>query len=193
MQAPVCLAIVSAPYPSWNSKQREELYMAGLFALAALLLLIFAAWRDIATRTIPDTIGLLLLAIGGSARIIQGPSDLALSLGSALLLFLLLMIAYSRDVIGGGDVKIMTAFAVGLSPLDSYRFVVATALAGGTLGIAYLLLSHWLQGTHWPRRISLLGRVAAIESWRIRRRGPLPYGVAIAAGGTFVLLHSGNF
>jgi prepilin peptidase CpaA len=167
--------------------------MAGLFALVALLLLIFAAWRDIATRTIPDTISLLLLAIGVSVRIIRGPSDLALSLGSGLLLFLLLMIAYSRDVIGGGDVKLMTALAVGLSPLDSYRFVVATVLAGGILGIAYLLLSRWPQGARWTRRISLLDRVVAVESWRIRRRGPLPYGVAIAVGGAFVLLHSGNF
>jgi Flp pilus assembly protein protease CpaA len=33
-------------------------------------------------------------------------------------------------------------------------------------------------------------RVAAIERWRIRRRGPVPYGVAIAIGGAFVVLTS---
>jgi prepilin peptidase CpaA len=87
----------------------------------------------------------------------------------------------------------MTALAVGMSPFDSYRFVVATAIAGGLLGIAYFLLSRRLNGLRESRRASLLGRVATIESWRIRRRGPLPYGVAIAAGGTFVLLHSARF
>ena len=164
--------------------------MSVLFPLVLLALLMVAAWRDVATRTIPDAISLLLLAIGGSARILQGPLDLAVSLGTALLLFFLLMLAYARNLIGGGDVKIMSALAVSMSPLDSYRFLVATAIAGGLLGLAYLLLSRRLNGLRQTRPSSLLGRVAAIESWRIRRRGPLPYGVAIAAGGTFVLLHS---
>ena len=63
-----------------------------------------------------------------------------------MVLFALLLIAYSRGLIGGGDVKLMTALAVGLSPFDCYRFVVATAIAGGLLGIAYLLLSRRLAG-----------------------------------------------
>jgi prepilin peptidase CpaA len=87
----------------------------------------------------------------------------------------------------------MTSLAVGLSPLDSYHFVVATAIAGGLLAAAYLLLSPRLRGSYGTKPTSMLGRVFTIEAWRIRRRGPLPYGVAIAAGGAFVLLHSGSF
>jgi prepilin peptidase CpaA len=158
-----------------------------------LALLMAGAWRDIATRTIPDAVSMLLLTLGGLARLLDGPSAMFFSVVTALLLFILLLTAYSRGLIGGGDVKLMTAFAVGLSPLDSYRFVVATALAGGLLGIAYLLLSRRTHFTGATRRTSLLSRVFAVEAWRIRRRGPLPYGVAIAAGGAFVLLHSGSF
>ena len=161
--------------------------------LAMLALLMTAAWRDIATRTIPDTVSLLLVATGGLARILEGPSALALSVGAALVLFVLLLIAFARGLLGGGDIKVMSALAIGLSPLDCYRFVVATAIAGGILGLAYLLLSRTPHGLHKTRRVSLLGRVAAVESWRICRRGPLPYGVAIAAGGAFVLLHSGSY
>ena len=84
---------------------------------------------------------LLLLGTGGLARILAGPSAFALSVATALLLLILLMVIHSRGLIGGGDVKIMTALAVGLSPFDCYRFVVATAIAGGILAIAYLLLS----------------------------------------------------
>jgi prepilin peptidase CpaA len=163
------------------------------FSFLMLGLLIVAAWRDVATRTIPDLIGLLLVATGGLARIIQGPSVLAVSLGSALLLFLLLMIAYSRGLIGGGDVKIMTALAVGLSPFDNYRFVIATAIAGGLLSLAYLLLRRRTQFACLSRRRSFPGRVLTIENWRIRRRGSLPYGVAIAAGGAYALFHFGGF
>jgi prepilin peptidase CpaA len=112
--------------------------------------------------------------------------------GTALLLLSLLLTLYSRGLIGSGDVKIMTALAVGLSPLDCYRFIVATAIAGGLLGIIYLVLSRRLPPMHRVKGISLLSRVAILELQRIRRRGPLPYGVAIAAGGTFVLLHTGG-
>jgi prepilin peptidase CpaA len=160
---------------------------------ATLTLLIIAAWRDVATRTIPDTVGLLLVATGALARLRDGPLALAISAGSAALLFAMLLIAYARGLVGGGDVKLMTAIAVGLSPLDCYRFVIATAIAGGLLGIAYLALSRLLNGQYKTPRPSLLSRVCAIECWRIRHRSPLPYGIAIAAGGAFVALHSGSF
>ena len=167
-----------------------------VIAVAMLALLVASAWCDIATRTIPDLIGLLLLALGGFARVLEGPAALALSAATALTLFLLLLAAYSRGLLGGGDIKVITAMAVGLSPLDSYRFVVATAIAGGVLAILYLMLSQRLRARHGAppskTKRSLLGRVAAIECWRIRRRGSLPYGVAIAAGGAFVLLRSGS-
>jgi prepilin peptidase CpaA len=163
-----------------------------VIALAILALLMASAWCDIATRTIPNTIVLLLLVLGGFARLHDGPVALAVSAATAGALFLLLLLAYARGLLGGGDVKIIAAIAVGLSPLDSYRFVVATALAGGVLAVAYILLSHRLRGPHRIRGTSKLRRVAAIEAWRIRRRGPLPYGVAIAAGGAFVLIHAGS-
>jgi len=159
---------------------------------ASALLLVIAAWRDVVSRTIPDAVGLLLLAIGGLSRMFEGPSALASSMVAAMLLFALLMVAYSRGFIGGGDVKLMTAFAIGLSPLNSYHFVVATALAGGLLGIAYLVLSRSTRLPHQASDRSLLRRVMAVEFWRARRRGSLPYGVAIAAGGTFVLFHTGS-
>jgi prepilin peptidase CpaA len=158
-----------------------------------LALLFAAAWRDIATRTIPDTVCVLLITVGGLARTLAGPSNLVFSAGTALGVFVLLLALHSRGLIGGGDVKIMTALALGLSPFDCYRFVVATALAGGLLAIGYLLLSRTLRATRKPRRASLIRRVLAVETWRIRRRGPLPYGVAIAAGGAFVLLHPGSY
>jgi prepilin peptidase CpaA len=163
------------------------------FVIAMLALLTAGAWRDIATRTIPDEVSLLLVAVGGIARFLQGPSVLFYSVLIAFLLFLLLVVMYSRGLIGGGDVKLMTALAIGLPPFDCYRFVMATVLVGGLLGVAYLLLSRSLRPMRRSRGKSLLGRVRTVEIWRIRRRGPLPYGVAIAAGGAFVLLHPGSF
>jgi prepilin peptidase CpaA len=167
--------------------------VSALFALAMLALLFAAAWRDVISRTIPDAIALLLLITGAVARPLDGASAVIACAATALLLFALLLVLFAHGLLGGGDVKLMTALAVGLSPYDCYRFVVATALAGGLLALAYLLLSR----SRWTAPVitgrSLFRRIIAIEHWRIRRRGPLPYAVAIAAGGAFVLLQPGSY
>ena len=167
--------------------------MALPFTLSLLTLLLAAAWRDLATRTIPDSVSVLIAVTGLVVRALEGPLALVLSIGTAVLLLTILLVIYAKDMIGGGDVKILAALAFALPPLDTYRLVVATALAGGFLAIAYLLLGHQLRRTPGPAPKSSLGRVLAIESWRVRHRGPLPYGLAIAAGGTFVLLFPGSF
>lgn len=182
-----------ASFGQCNEPFASESDMSVMISLTILALLAITAWHDLATRTIPDTIGALVLTAGILGRVVEGPAALSLSVVTASVLFVLLVIIHSRAMIGGGDVKIMTALAVGLSPLDSYRFVIATAIAGGVLGVVYLVLSRCLKDQEKNRRTSLLGRVAAVETWRIRRRGPLPYGVAIAAGGAFVLLYPGSF
>jgi prepilin peptidase CpaA len=167
--------------------------MSGLFTVATVVLLATAAWHDIATRTIPDSIGLTLAGMGVLARALLGPTALSLSVATAIVIFGLLLAAYTRGLIGGGDVKIISALAVGLPPFDTYCFVVATAIAGGVLAIAYLGLSRVLRPRFIYGSQSIVHRVVAIECWRIRRQGPLPYGVAIAVGGTFVLLQPGIF
>jgi prepilin peptidase CpaA len=160
------------------------------FVLGASPLLLTAAWRDLATRTIPNPISVLLIAAGLCVRGAEGLLALAYSGAAALILFAALLFLFSRGYLGGGDVKIMTALVFGLPVWDSYCFVVATTLAGGILGFVYIALSRILPTTRRQRRGNALSRVLAVESWRIRRRGPLPYAVAIAAGGVFVLLHN---
>jgi prepilin peptidase CpaA len=158
-----------------------------------LVLLLVAAWRDVVSRIIPDTVGLLLLVCGTLAQLLKGVPAPMTSVGAVLLLFALLMAAFARGLLGGGDVKLMTALAIGLSPLDCYRFVVATALFGGLLALGYLLLSRTAQSAPMITRRLLLCRIISVERWRIRRRGPLPYAVAIAAGAAFVLLQPGSY
>ena len=157
-------------------------------AALSIALLILAAWRDIAVRTIPDGIGLGLLAIGIATRAALGPGALLSSLAVAVALFGVLVLLHARGLMGGGDVKLAAALAIGLTPVDTYRFVVATAAAGGLLGAGYLLMAGRLRASAHPRPRSLLRRVRAIEARRIRLRHSLPYGVAIAVGGVATLV-----
>lgn len=156
---------------------------------AALLIGLVAAvlaaiWRDLAVRRIPDTLSASIAAVAILLRAAEGPGALAASLAAALALFVLLFVLFARGWLGGGDVKLATALALGLPPAGVWTLVVATALAGGMLAAGYLLMHRLAAGSVAPagRQAAILARVAAAEAWRIRRRGPLPYGIAIAAG-----------
>ena len=128
------------------------------------------------------------MAIGIVTRASLGLSTLLTSLAAASTLFGVLVLLHSRGLIGGGDVKLATALAVGLAPLDTYHFVLATAAAGGLLSAAYLMMARTMRASAQPDRGSLLQRLRWVEARRIRLRRSLPYGVAIALGGTAILL-----
>jgi prepilin peptidase CpaA len=86
-------------------------------------------------------------------------------------------------------VKLLAALAVGFSPLGLVRFLTAVALIGGVLAVAHLLLRRWVPpAAVAPARGSVLRRVCAVERWRIGRRASMPYGVAIAGGGAWMIL-----
>ncbi len=161
-----------------------------MLAAAALTLLLIAALSDLATRTIPNSICVALAAIGLFARMALGPTELLSSLGATAILFALLFFAWSRGMLGGGDVKIMSAVALGLAPLDCLSFLEGTALTGGAIALFYLLVGKLLPKTGPAHSRLLLPRLAMIEAWRMRRRVSMPYGLAIAAGGAITLINS---
>ena len=160
--------------------------MHSALLLVVLALLVHAAWRDVATRLIPDLTSLALLACGLALRAPHGSAAVAASLGVAALLFALLFVLAMGGLLGGGDVKLAGAIAAGLPPAVIPDFVTAAAVAGGVLGAGYLLAARLVPPL--AAGPGLVGRVLAVEAWRIRRRGPLPYAVALAAGGAFALL-----
>ena len=167
--------------------------MSWTFTLPALFLLSLAAWRDVATRTIPNVACAALAALGVTLRATEGWYALAVSVAVAAVIFLVLLLCHARGLLGGGDVKLLTALALGLPPMASWDLIVATSLVGGVLALLYLLMQRLpARRLTLPVRIgdNTLQRVLAVESWRIRRRGPMPYGVAIAIGAAIVLLQA---
>src|SRR5947209_20130460 len=78
-----------------------------------ILLLLYVAMIDIATRLIRNEI-CLLLALLGMAGQFASPMQVAESLIAVTILFLLLIVVYQRSWIGGGDVKLLVALAIGL-------------------------------------------------------------------------------
>ncbi len=159
-----------------------------LFQVVAIPLLCFAAARDIATRLIPDSISIAIVVAGVATRLFDGWAAAGTSLLAGVVMFALLLPLAVRGWLGGGDVKLMSAMATGLSLGDTWTFVVATVFAGGILGVGYIVARHVVPQPRPAGGATLLRRIMTVEAWRVRRRGPLPYAVAIAVGGILVLL-----
>lgn len=158
------------------------------FCTVAVPLLWFAAARDIATRLIPDFVSIFIAGVGLVARLTLGWTEAAASFVVAIGVFAMLLILTMRGVLGGGDVKLVAAMSAGLPPIEAWNFVFATVLCGGVLGIAYILGRQLVPEAALAPGGSTFRRVLAVEARRIRRRGPLPYAVAIALGGSITLL-----
>ena len=171
--------------------------VAVTYVAATLGCLGWAAWSDLAVRLIPNTACLAIALLGALYRLSIGLEVLLVSVGVGLCAFILLVLLHARGMMGGGDVKLIAATVLGYSPAGALRFIVVTAMMGGVLAFLHLVL----RGRLAPQRAQIMARrkcpgaagwlvqrVLAAEIWRIRKRGSLPYGVAIAGGGAWIVL-----
>lgn len=153
-------------------------------SILCLGLILAAALHDIATRTIPDGLVLALAAAGLASAILNGHA-----LGAPLAaggLFVVSAFCWRRGWMGGGDVKLLGAAALGMPPTSVLAFAAAVAFAGGVLAVLYLIARRLVPAPASLRPVGLLARAVRVERWRISRGGSLPYACAIAVGVLFV-------
>jgi len=163
--------------------------VAVLFSLLSIGLLTLAAWRDLVSRVIPNILPAILLLLGVLWRLqVAGVVAAGISLALAAALFFGLVSLHAAGLLGGGDVKLAAGFAAGLAPHTLPLFLMATGLAGGVLAAVHLTLRLTPRRRRGVPPASLLRRVARAERWRVARHGSLPYGIAIACGGIWVIL-----
>ena len=155
-----------------------------------ILLLIYVATMDVATRLISNEICLALALLGIIGQL-ASPLQAVQSLIAAAILLLLLLVVYQRRWMGGGDVKLLVALAIGLPLMGVIQLLTLTALAGGVLALMHLVMRHLPNPKLAAAGSSLVRRVYAVERWRHLRRAPLPYGVAIACGGIWTIFSRG--
>lgn len=136
---------------------------------ALALMLLGASWCDLKSRTIPNglnlAIALLAIPFWWSVGLALWP-DAAIQIGVASVVFGLFAIAFAFGAMGGGDVKLIGALALWLPFQAVIVLLFIMSIAGGALTLA-LVLRHKLG----------------------RRAGQLeiPYGVAIAFGGLWLI------
>ena len=131
--------------------------------------LLIAAFTDLKSRRIDNW---LTLSIALAAPLFWWATGLALwpgvasQLGVALAVFAVLAGLFALGAMGGGDVKLLTALALWITPLWFLKLTMMMALVGGVLTIVF-------------------------GAWHIARRErdklAIPYGVAISVAGLWVL------
>src|ERR1700758_2133846 len=114
-------------------------WIAPTASILEILLLLYVATIDIATRLIRNEV-CLALALLGIASQFASPMQVAQSLIVATILLLLLLVIYQRGWIGGGDVKLLVALAIGLPLTGVVQLSTITALAGGILALVHLMM-----------------------------------------------------
>lgn len=140
-------------------------FMLGALALA----LVVAAFTDIRRRQIDNWLN-IAIALGAPlfwlASGIDPWPDVPIQIGMALATFVVLAGLFAIGVMGGGDVKLLSALALWLPPTQFLQMLVIMAIVGGVLTLA-------------------------MGAWHIARRQreklAIPYGVAIAIGGLWIL------
>ena len=146
----------------------QETIQYGLL-IALAIALVTAALTDIRRRQIDNWLN-AAIALGAPAFWWASGLDLwpdvALQLGVAVLAFVLLAGLFALKMMGGGDVKLLTVLALWVTPAMFLQLLLVMAIAGGVLTLA---MGAW----HVARRQ--------------RHKLAIPYGVAIAFGGLWVL------
>ncbi len=156
---------------------------------AGVLLLVFAALHDIGFRTVPNRVSVALLLCGVVLRLTDGGShELFWGLVCGAAVFLVTYACWRFGWMGGADVKLLTAASVFVPPAMVPTLLLMTSLAGGVIALVYIVGSRVVPRPQSQRPQGLVRRALRCEMRRLRRRGPLPYAAAIAAGGVFAIV-----
>jgi prepilin peptidase CpaA len=144
-----------------------------------IALLAIAAAADVAQRTVPNWISVGIAVSGIAAQTSNGGWRAAASSAAvALALGALLIVPWSKRLIGGGDLKLAVGAAAWMGLGRILPFLLATALVGGVLAVPFL------------KSLTAVGRelLVALSRRRVGTEAPstterkVPFAVAIAVG-----------
>lgn len=148
--------------------------------------LLVAAVTDLVNRIIPNSLTLVVLACGLGLRAFSGPYALLLSVLSAIVTLALLSLLGGYNLLGWGDVKLITAVTLVVPVAHVLGLLFAIVMAGGLLSSCYLSIRFVLRHRAAPQRGYgrglALGRLALRERTRILANEPMPYAFAILGG-----------
>ena len=170
---------------------------AQLTAMLAAGVAIVAAVTDVKERRIPNRLTYPAMLLGlGLQGVAHGWRGLLLGVGGCLVFGGVFMLFHLVRGMGAGDVKLAAALGCILGPAASWQVMFATAVAGGLLAIAFMVVSGrvaetlrntlWVVAHHAQHGFETHPVVNLDNPGAVR----MPYGLAFAAGTLFWVVSS---
>jgi prepilin peptidase CpaA len=155
----------------------------------ALTLALVGAIIDVQQQRIPNWLTYPGLVLGfGLRTVLFGWKGLLSGLAGCLLAGGIMFLFYMVRAMGAGDVKLMAGIGALVGPSQAVGVLLATAIFGGLLAIAYALYRRRMVST-----LKNVGAVLRFHAWAGAQAHPelnldnpsalrMPYGLAIALG-----------
>jgi prepilin peptidase CpaA len=147
-------------------------------------LMVFAAFSNLITITIPNLVSMALICLFVIFAMISGlaAAEIFWRLASAALTLAVDFALFAQGRIGGGDAKLAAATAAWLGLDHLAKYALVSSLLGGGLTLAILGLRHW--------PALLLSMEHAWVKYLHQPRTGVPYGIVLAIAG--LLLYPGS-
>jgi prepilin peptidase CpaA len=158
-----------------------------VIVLASALTLAWAAVGDALTYRIPNLLPALVAAGFAALACFEPLSFLVGGVLTGLAVFAVGALLFARRLMGGGDVKLLAATSLWCGPeqLTTYALVIS----GAAVALAVFMLTP-LGRLLPPPPAKLAGSWGTAAGGPERgARQPMPFGVAVAAGGLWVVGH----
>jgi prepilin peptidase CpaA len=158
--------------------------LQGLSLSAFVAVMAMAAFEDFRRLVIPNLLPILLCALWPFYIATTGValSGIGAALICAALVFVVGAVLFSRGLLGGGDVKLLSAATLWAGPAGTAKLLMLTCAFGGVLAL-FMLLPFGRCALVAARR--MLGQPPAIAGSGLSI--PIPYGIAIAAAAVVVI------
>lgn len=147
-------------------------------------LMIFAAFSDLLTMTIPNRVSLLLVAGFVAMALLTGMplKTFGLHIAAGIVVLAITFSLFAAGWIGGGDAKLAAATGLwcGFGVLFDYLFLAS--ILGGLLALVILYARTYLL----PDFVMRIGWIARLH----HHKTGIPYGIALAAAGLMVYPHT---
>lgn len=149
----------------------------------ALCLIVAAIW-DMAKERIPNFIpATMICGFLAAAFLSAGDVSWGSHFGAAGIMLVITLPLFQFNWMGGGDAKLLIASALWFGLAEIAWFGLFTALAGGVLALLLLSFRPVVASLKEASVLSENSRIVA----RLSKEGKIPYGVAIAVGGLYLI------
>jgi prepilin peptidase CpaA len=172
------------------------LFAAGILWTVSLVALFCAALSDFKRRIIPNRLVAIIPGCGVAIRLLWDPRSIGFTVAVAGAVLLLLGFLARRELIGGGDVKLIAAVTFLVSPGQIITLFFGIAVLGGLLSCIYLLVHlalrrremSYVAGNRGRCPPSRWGGYLGPEVVRIAAQESVPYGLAVAGSTASIAL-----